>query len=253
MPEQIWLTQLLNHACAGPVTALLRALHMEPKYPQAPSANALAMEVVVFAVLLIVFLLVRSSLSVDRPGAMQHIFEGMHGFIEGQSQEIIGHHSEGFTPFLVALGFFILISNLLGLVPGFESPTGASPTVPLGCAVCAFIYYQAQGFKKQGAHYILHFLVPSDPSMSWVIRIPLAILMLPIELISHLARMLSLTVRLFANMFAGDMVTWVFFSLIPMGLPVLFLGLHIGVSFLQTYIFVLLTTVYLQGAVAEEH
>src|SRR5207302_11428832 len=120
MPEQLWLTQLLNHACAGPVTALLRALHMEPKYPQAPITNAVAMEVVVFAVLLIVFLLVRSSLSVDRPGAMQHIFEGMHGFIEGQSQEIIGHHSEGFTPFLVALGFFILISNLLGLVPGFE-------------------------------------------------------------------------------------------------------------------------------------
>jgi F-type H+-transporting ATPase subunit a len=81
----------------------------------------------------------------------------------------------------------------------------------------------------------------------------LAPLMIPIELISHLARVLSLTIRLFANMFAGDMVTLVFFSLVPLGVPILFLGLHIGVSFLQTYIFVLLTTVYLQGAVAEEH
>jgi len=85
------------------------------------------------------------------------------------------------------------------------------------------------------------------------IRLPLALLMLPIELVSHLARALSLTIRLFANMFAGDMVTWVFFSLVPIGIPILFLGLHIGVSFLQTYIFILLTTVYLAGAVAEEH
>jgi F-type H+-transporting ATPase subunit a len=81
----------------------------------------------------------------------------------------------------------------------------------------------------------------------------LAPLMVPIELISHLARVMSLTIRLFANMFAGDMVTLVFFSLVPIGIPVIFLGLHIGVSLLQTYIFVLLTTVYLAGAVAEEH
>ena len=81
----------------------------------------------------------------------------------------------------------------------------------------------------------------------------LAIIMVPIEIISHLARMLSLTVRLYANMFAGDMVTMVFFSLVPIGVPIIFLGLHIGVSLLQTYIFVLLTMVYLSGAVAEEH
>jgi F-type H+-transporting ATPase subunit a len=244
MPEQLWFTQLLNRAFAGPVALLLRTLHAEPKYPQAPITNAVAMEVVVLLVLLTLFLLVRSGLSVDRPGALQHIFEGVHGFIEGQSHEIIGHHSEQFTPFLVALGFFILVSNLLGLVPGFESPTGVSPTVPLGCAICAFVYYQTQGFKHAGVSYLKHFAGPMPL---------LAPLMVPIELISHLARMLSLTIRLFANMFAGDMVTWVFFSLIPVGLPVLFLGLHIGVSFLQTYIFVLLTTVYLQGAVAEEH
>lgn len=244
MPEQLWFTQFLNHAFAAPLTAVLRAVHMPPKYPQAPITNAVAMEVVVFGFLLVVFLLAGTRLSVDRPGALQHIFEGVHGFVEAQSGEIIGHHSEGFTPFLVALGLFILISNLLGLVPGFESPTGASPTVPLGCAVCAFVYYQTQGFRRHGIAYLKHFMGP----MWW-----LAIIMVPIELISHLARMLSLTVRLFANMFAGDMVTWVFFSLIPIGIPVLFLGLHIGVSLLQTYIFVLLTTVYLQGAVAEEH
>ncbi|MGE5725848.1 MAG: F0F1 ATP synthase subunit A, partial [Acidobacteriota bacterium] len=143
----------------------------------------------------------------------------------------------------VALGFFILICNLIGMIPGFDSPT-AVPSVPLGCAIVAFFYYHIQGFKKSGVAYLKHFAGP----FWW-----LALLMVPIEIISHLARVLSLTVRLFANMFAGDMVTLVFFSLIPIGVPIAFLGLHIGVSLLQTYIFVLLTTVYLQGAVGEEH
>ena len=244
MREQLWFTAFLNQILAGPVTALLRALHIEPKYPQAPIPNSTAMEVLVFLFLIVLFVLVRSRLSVDRPGGLQQIFEGAHGFVEGQSQEIIGHHSEGFTPFLTALGFFILTSNLLGLIPGFESPTGASPTVPLGCAIWSFVYYQAQGFKHAGIGYLKHFAGPMPL---------LAPLMVPIELISHTARMLSLTIRLYANMFAGDMVTLVFFSLVPLGVPILFLGLHIGVSLLQTYIFVLLTTVYLQGAVADEH
>jgi len=244
MREQLWFTAFLNQFLAGPVTALLRALHLQPKYPQAPIPNSVAMEVLVFLFLVVLFVLVRSRLSVDQPGGLQQIFEGAQGFVEGQSQEVIGHHSEGFTPFLTALGFFILTSNLLGLIPGFESPTGASPTVPLGCAICAFVYYQVQGFRHAGIGYLKHFLGPVW-WLSW--------LMLPIELISHTARMLSLTIRLYANMFAGDMVTLVFFSLIPLGVPIVFLGLHMGVSLLQTYIFVLLTTVYLQGAVADEH
>jgi F-type H+-transporting ATPase subunit a len=243
MHEQLWFTALLNHLFAGPVTALLLALHITPKYPQAPIPNSVGMELLVFLFLIFVFLLVRSRLSVDSPRGLQHIFEGMHGFIQGQSEEIIGHHSEAYTPFLMALGLFILMCNLIGLIPGFESPT-ATPVVPLGCALCAFVYYQSQGFKHAGIAYLKHFAGPMPF---------LAPLMVPIELISHSARVLSLTIRLFANMYAGDMVTLVFFSLVPIGVPVLFLGLHIGVSLLQTYIFVLLTTVYLQGAVAEEH
>jgi F-type H+-transporting ATPase subunit a len=192
----------------------------------------------------LVFLLVRARLSVDKPGGLQHMFEGIHGFITGQSREIIGHHSEGFTAFLVTLFIYILGCNLIGLIPAFESPT-AVPTVPLGCAICAFVYYNLQGVKAQGGlNYAKHFAGPMPA---------LAPLMIPIEIISHLARMLSLTIRLFANMFAGDMVTLVFFSLVPLGVPIIFLGLHIGVSLLQAYIFVLLTTVYLSGAVAHEH
>lgn len=243
MPEQLWFTEILNHLFASPVTSLLRQIGIEPKYPSAPISNSFAMEVLVFSFLLILFLLVRSRLSVDDPGGLQHVFESIEGFIKNQSNEIIGHHSEGYTPFLATLLFFILFCNLIGVIPGFESPT-AVPIVPLGCALCAFAYYQFQGFKHAGVGYLKHFAGPMPA---------LAPLMIPIELISHLARVLSLTIRLFANMFAGDMVTLVFFSLVPIGVPILFLGLHVGVSLLQTYIFVLLTTVYLQGAVADEH
>lgn len=244
MPEQLPFTALLNRAFAGPVDALLNAVGVHPQNPRAPISNAVAMEILVVVFLIVLFAITRAALSVDRPGTLQHLFEGLHGFINNQSEEIIGHHSESFTPFLMALGLFILICNLLGLIPGLESPT-ATPTVPLGCAIAAFFYYHLQGVKRQGPlHYAAHFAGPMPA---------LAPLMIPIEIISHCARVLSLTIRLFANMFAGDMVTLVFFSLVPIGIPVIFLGLHIGVSLLQAYIFVLLTTVYLAGAVATEH
>jgi len=243
MPEQLWFTAILNRLFATPVSALLEALKIHPRHPEAPIPNSVAMEILVCLFLIALFFAVRARLSVDSPGALQHLFEGLVGFIEQQSREIIGPHSEAFTPFLVALALFILCSNLIGLIPGFESPT-AVPIVPLGCALVAFFYYQVQGFRHAGIKYLAHFAGP----MPW-----LAPLMFPIELISHLARVLSLTIRLFANMFAGDMVTLVFFSLVPLGIPIVFLGLHLGVSVLQTYIFVLLTTVYLAGAVGEEH
>jgi F-type H+-transporting ATPase subunit a len=243
MPEQLWFTEILNHLLAGPVTALMRALHFEPAYPQAPITNSVSMELLVFVFLVLLFALVRSSLSVENPGGLQHTFELVYGFVESQSSEIVGHGSEDYVPFLLVLMLFILMCNLIGLIPGFESPTAVA-VVPLGCAICAFFYYQMQGFKHSGVAYLKHFAGP----MWW-----LAPLMIPIEIISHLARMLSLTIRLYANMYAGDMVTLVFFSLVPLALPIAFLGLHIFVSFLQAYIFVLLTMVYLAGAVAEEH
>jgi F-type H+-transporting ATPase subunit a len=252
MPEQLAFTQLLNHLFAQPVTALLSALHFPPQYPDAPISNPTAMEVLLFGFLLLVFILLRSRLSVEKPGALQHVFEGLEGFVGNQSADVIGHHSEAFTPFLVTLGLFILTGNLLGLVPGLESPTGV-PVVPLGCALCAFFYYHAHGIRKHGLAYFKQFLGHQDPSMSIFMRIPLSILMLAIEPISHLARVVSLTVRLYGNMFAGDMVILVFLSLLPIGLPIAFIGLHIFVAFVQAYVFVLLTTVYLAGAVAEEH
>ncbi len=252
MPEQLWFTHILNNLLHGPATAFLRALHIEPKYPDYPISNSFAMELLVFAFLLVVFLLVRSRLSVDSPGGLQHAFEGVEGFVLGQSQEIIGHHSEPYTAFFAIVFIFILVCNLIGLIPGFESPTGVA-MVPLGCAICAFIYYHVQGFKHAGPKYLLHFFGPPMEGMPLVARIFLAALMLPIELVSHFARLLSLTVRLWANIFAGDLITFVFFSMIPIGVPIIFMGLHIVVAVLQAYVFMLLAIIYVSGAVAEEH
>jgi F-type H+-transporting ATPase subunit a len=241
--HQLPFTALLNKLLAGPVTALLTALHIPVAHPEAPIANYVAMQIFVFLFSLLLFILVRISLSVDSPGFLQHMFEVIHDFIAGQGREIIGHHHVRFDSYLAALGIFILFSNLVGLIPAFEAPT-SFPYVPFGCAVVTWFYYHYQGIRMNGAKYFLHFFGP----VWW-----LGWLMLPIEIFSHLARMMSLTIRLFANIFAGDMVTMAFFSLVPIGIPLLFIGLHIGVSFIQTYIFVLLATVYLSEATAHEH
>ena len=252
MPEQLWFTEILNRFLAAPVTAMLGLLHITPKHPQAPITNSFAMELLVALLLIAVFLLLRSRLSVDSPGALQHIFEGTEGFVLSQSREIIGHHSEPYTAFFAIVFIFILACNLIGLIPGFESPTGV-PVVPLGCAICSFLYYHTQGFKHSGPKYLLHFFGPPMEGMPLFARIPLAMLMLPIELVSHTARLLSLTVRLWANIFAGDLITLVFLSMIPIGVPIVFMGLHMVVAVLQAYVFMLLSIIYVSGAVAEEH
>jgi F-type H+-transporting ATPase subunit a len=243
MPEQLWFTEFLNHLFGPAATSLLRSLGIEPAHPAAPINNTVAMEVLVVVLLIAFFVIVRVRMSVDRPRGLQHIVEVLQEFVGEQAHGVIGHGYERYVPYAMALGYFILLSNLLGLVPGFESPT-ASPVVPLGCAVVTFFYYHFHGIRHHGGHYYKQFIGPV-----WA----LAPLMFLIEVVSHLARVLSLTVRLFANMFAGDLVTAAFFSLVPVLVPVIFLGLHLGVALVQTFIFVMLTLVYLGMAVSEEH
>lgn len=244
MTEQLVFTQLLNNMFHQPVSELLKALKVPVENPAAPISNTFAMELLVFLILIAIFLLVRSRLSVESPGGLQHLIERGHEFFDAQGHEIIGHGSAPFLPFIASLFYFILFANLLGLIPGFESPT-ADAVVPLGLALVTFFYYHWHGLRKQGPiGYLKHFAGP----VWW-----LAWLLFPIEIVSHLARAMSLTIRLYANIFAGDMVTLVFFSMIPLGIPVVFLLLHLGVSLLQAYIFALLATIYIAGAVAEEH
>ena len=116
--------------------------------------------------------------------------------------------------------------------------------MPLGVALVCWIYYHYYGIRENGFGYIKQFLGP----IWWI-----SWMLLPIELISHFARILSLTVRLYANMFAGEMVTLVFFSLVPIAIPLVFMGLHLGVALIQAYIFMLLTMIYVSQAVAHDH
>ena len=245
MPEhEIWLTRLFNDHLAGLGNWVLALVRVHAENPARPWANFITMQILVAAIIIVVFAYLRPRLSMDRPGKTQHVFEVIYTFLHGEAKDSIGHDGPRFLPFLGTLFIFILFSNLIGIIPGFESPT-MNPSVPAGCAVLVFVYYNFMGFKQQGLFkYMAHFAGPMPL---------LAPLMIPIELISHMARPLSLTIRLYANMLAGEKVTTVFLGLTYFAVPALFMGLHVFVSFLQAYIFVLLTMMYVNGAVAHEH
>jgi F-type H+-transporting ATPase subunit a len=242
--HEAWLTQLFNRYLADFGRALLGLFHMSPADRNNPWADFIVMQIAVAVVLIALFAILRSRLSVDKPGKMQHIFELIHGFVSETAEDQVGHGAHHYVVIFETLFVFLLCANLIGIVPSFVSPT-QFVYVPCGCAILAFLYYNYVGLKKNGPlKYGKHFFGP----IWW-----LAPLMLPIEIISHLARPLSLTVRLFANMFAGEKVTVVFLSLTYLIAPAIFMGLHVFVSLLQAYIFVLLTMMYVAGAVAEEH
>lgn len=243
MQTQLLFTRLLNHLFAPQVNWLLGLFHVTPAYASAPITNAVSMELLVFLVLLLYFVAVRVSLSVEKPNGLQHLAELLNEGVQEQSEAIIGHGYERFASYLTVLFMFILLCNLVGLIPGLESPT-ANPSVPLGFAVITFLYYHYHGLRVNKAAYIKQFLGP----VWWLYW-----LLFPIEVISHFARVLSLTVRLYANMFAGDLLTMAFFSLVPIGIPLVFLGLHLGVAVIQAYVFAVLAAIYLGLAVAHEH
>jgi F-type H+-transporting ATPase subunit a len=142
---------------------------------------------------------------------------------------------------------FILSGNLMGLIPGLMSPT-SNFNVTLGCALTVFVYYQFHGFKEQGVvGYLKHFLVPAGAPI-WI-----APIYLPIEIISHLSRVLSLSVRLFGNIFGEDLVILIIASIVPFLVPLPMMVLGLITSALQAYIFAMLTTIYLAGAVVLDH
>lgn len=200
-------------------------------------------EVLVVLFMVLFFGWARTQFSVDRPGRVQHVLEVTYDFFKASTEESVGHDGLRYLPFFGTIFLFILFLNIIGLVPGFESPTMYT-MVPLGFAVTTFIFYHFAGIREHGPSYIKQFLGGS---------LALAVIMFPIEIISHFARPFSLTVRLFANMFAGEQVFLTFVSLTKLLIPVVFIGLHLFVSFLQAYIFMLLAMVYVGGAVSHEH
>jgi F-type H+-transporting ATPase subunit a len=244
MPQNFAITRLLNDLFGPLVTSVMTMLGIHPAHPGRPINDTFALEFLVASSLILFFLIVRFTLSVEKPNPAQQIAEMIHEFTGSNAEQIIGHGYERFQAFVTCIFLFVILNNLLGLVPGIVTPTSA-PVVPLGIAICTFVYYHFYGFKEQGfIGYMKHFAGP----IWWI-----AWLLFPIEIVSHFARVMSLTIRLYANMFASDLVTLVFFSLVPVGIPAIFLGLHAGVSLIQAYVFMLLAMIYLSQAVAHEH
>lgn len=238
------VTRVLNYLFGGIVAWVMQALGIHPAHPSIPINDTSALEILVVLGLLVFFIVVRLTLSVEKPGATQQIAEMIHEFVGGQSEQVIGHGYQRFQAFVTCVGLFIVINNLIGLVPGVITPT-SEPVVPLGIAALAFLYYNAQGIRVHGPiGYLKQFIGPM-----WQI----AWLLFPIEVISHLARMMSLTIRLYANMLASDLLTLIAFSFLPIVLPVVPLALHAFVALIQAYVFMLLTMIYVSMAVSHEH
>jgi F-type H+-transporting ATPase subunit a len=222
----------------GPVNAIAEKLGL-----YIPDHVIMALFVLVLS--LIIFPLASRKFSKDNPGNFQHFLEFIVGGLKGLLEEVVGHGAANKYLYIIgAFMTFIFMCNILGIFYFFQPPTGNVNTT-FALSITAFLYYNYQGIRKQGlVPYMKHFAGP----IWW-----LAPLMFPIELIGHFARILSLGMRLFGNITGEHTATGIFMGLLPFVLPWPMMGLGIFGSTLQTFVFIMLTMVYLGGAVAEEH
>lgn len=197
--------------------------------------------------LILIALIVRARLSLI-PSGLQNFMEFIMEFIITQARDAVGPKSKTFIPLLGTLFLYILTCNLFGLIPGFESPTGNLNT-NASLAVPVFFIYQFYGFKVHGIKYLGFFLGP----IRNIYAIPFMLFMFIVEWISHLARPITLSVRLFGNMMSKHLLLMVLGVLTPLLVPTLVLILGTAVSLIQAYIFMILTAAYIGGAVEEHH
>jgi F-type H+-transporting ATPase subunit a len=239
-----WFAALLNKLFAGLLTPFLVRIGQRPANPAAPIPKYVAEEILVVLILIMGAIALRSLLSVEKPGRFQLAVEFVVEFTRNLADEVIGKEGRRYIAWIVTLGIFICLCNLLGLIPTLDSPT-AHVEVPLGCALLVFVHYNLQGFKHHGIFgYLRHLAGPMAA---------VAVLMFPLEVFSNFLRMLSLSVRLYANMYAGGLVENIFTGLIPIAVPSIFMALHIFESLLQAYIFMILPALYIALAMQEEH
>lgn len=270
------ITRFVNHIMGPLAAALLSKLHIQPTNPETPIPQHVVMGMLVVVIGTLLALAIKSRLSVEKPGALQQAAEMLltnpMGFgIKDLLEENVHHGAAKLIPFVGSISIFILLSNLMGAFPNtfLVAPTG-NTTVPLACAVLTFVYFNWQGLKHHGPiKYLGTFAGSPKDFGSWA----LAILLFPVELISTTARLLSLTVRLWANMYASDLIYMIFLGLLASGtvgwwshpirgslfvvltafFPVVFIALHIFVAIVQAYVFTVLPSVYLGMATADEH
>lgn len=222
-----------------PVNRLLERFHLH-------APDHVIMAALVLLLSCIIFPLASRRISRDNPGGFQHFLEVVVSGLKDLLEDIVGHGASSKYLYIIG-GFasFIFMSNLFGLFFFLQPPTG-NPNTTFGLGLTAFLYYNYQGIRTQGlVHYIKHFMGPMPL---------LAPLMFPIELIGHFARILSLGMRLFGNIFGEHTATGIFMGMLPFVIPWPMMGLGIFGAFLQTFVFIMLTMVYIGGAVAtEEH
>jgi len=178
------------------------------------------------------------------PSGTQNVMEAFLGGVISMGKDTIGEEkARKYLPLVATVGLFVFVSNVIGIIPGFESPT-SNINVTLPLALVVFIYYNYEGIKENGVkNYFAHFMGPVPA---------LAPLMFPIEIVSHISRIISLSFRLFGNIKGDDLFLWVLLMLVPFIAPLPAYLLLTFSALLQTFVFMILIYVYLAGAVAME-
>jgi F-type H+-transporting ATPase subunit a len=196
----------------------------------------------VMVFLILVALVVRKNIKTI-PTGLQNFLEPAIDGIENMIEETMGHKGMAYFPLIATIAFFILTSNLIALIPGFFPPT-ANLNTNAAMALTVFSMTHIVGIKEHGLGYFKHFCGP----VIW-----LAPLIVPIEIVGHLARPLSLTLRLFGNMYGHEIVLMIFFGLVPFLVPLPMMLMGVLVAFIQTFVFMLLSMIYIAGSLEEAH
>ena len=196
----------------------------------------------VMAILIVAAFLASRSINIVPVGA-QNFMETVVTGVEGLIEETMGEEGKAYFPLIATFAMFILVCNLIGLVPGLYPPT-ANLNTNLALALIVFVMTHIIGFKKHGPAYLKHFMGPV---------LALAPLIFIIEIIGHLARPISLTLRLFGNMYGHEIVLMIFLALVPLFLPIPMMLMGVLVAFIQTFVFTLLAMIYIAGALEEAH
>ena len=215
---------------------------LEPLHISEAGCDAIAYTWLIIALLVLLSILATKALKAV-PGGLQNFMEVIVGGIENMIVETMGEHGRPFFPLIATLALFILVSNLIGLVPGFFPPT-ANINTTAACAVIVFVTTHVVGVKEHGIKYLKHFMGP----IIW-----LAPMMFFIELIGHFSRVISLTLRLFGNMNGHELVLMIFFGLAPFLVPLPMMLMGVLVSFIQAFVFMLLAMIYIQGSLEHAH
>jgi len=238
------LNQLLVMLFGQPSEAWRKAMGLE-EIQNAWLPDNVVMALLVVVVVAALLVTARRRYSVDRPSALQQVLELLLSALRNLTEDVIGHGlGKQFVPMIAGLAFFIFLSNIFGLVFFLQPPTG-TPSTTFALSITAFLFYNIVGIAKVGPiKYAKHFVGP----VWWLFP-----LMIPLEIISHLARVLSLALRLFGNIFGEHTATGIFLGLVPFIVPWPMMGLGILGATIQTFIFIMLTAVYISGAVAQEH